>query len=73
MKHQSKLSQKQEHVAEQQLQANMAKEFTSSDELLRHDAAQTVVPPEIAERLKRTTAAAGPPPQSSWFKRIFLK
>ena len=58
MKQQTKLDQKQEqeHVAEQQTQAQAAKEFSNADELLRFDAAQTTVPPEIAQRLQKSAA-----------------
>ena len=47
MKQQSKFSENQEHLAAAQTQAQVPKEFASSDELLRFDAAQTTVPPEI--------------------------
>ena len=70
MKQRTKLTQKQEHVAEQQTQAHATQEFSNSDELLQFDAAQTVVPPEIAERLKRS-AANIPPAKTGWFKRLF--
>jgi len=70
MKQQTKFSQKQEHVEEQQTQANTASEFANTEELLRHDAAQTTVPPQVAERLKRSTTNAAPP-RSGWIKRIF--
>lgn len=69
MKQQTKLTEKQEHVAEHQSQPQAAREFESSDELLRFDAAQTTVPPQIAERLKRTAGHAAPPP--GWLKRFF--
>lgn len=71
MKQQTKLTQKQEHVVEQQTQAQAAKEFANSDELLRFDAAQTAVPPAIAERLKNSTVQDAAPPRTSWFKRLF--
>lgn len=71
MKQKSKLSQNQEHLAETQTQAQVAKEFASSDELLRFDAAQTAVPPEIAERLKRMTSEMAPPPPRPWWRRMF--
>ena len=70
MKQHSKLSQKQEHVVEQTAHAHVAKEFTNSDELLRFDAAQTAVPPEIARRLQES-AAHLPPPKAVWWKRLF--
>lgn len=70
MKHHSKLSQKQEHVAEQTAHAHVAKEFSNSDELLRFDAAQTTVPPDFAERLQKSAAQIPPPPRS-WWKNLF--
>jgi len=71
MKHQSKFSQEQQHAAAHQSGQQPAHEFASAEELLRFDAAQTDVPPEIAERLKRTTSSATPPPASGWLKRFF--
>ena len=71
MKHQTKLSQKTEHVAEQQTQSNTDKAFASSDELLRFDAAQTAVPPEIARRLQKSAAEISPPASRSWWKNVF--
>jgi hypothetical protein len=71
MKHQAKLSEKQEHVVEQQAQAQTAKEFTNSDELLRFDATHTVVPAEIAQRLKKTTAQIRPAESRPWWKHLF--
>lgn len=70
MKQQTKLSQKQEQVTEQHAQAHAAKEFSNSDELLRFDAAQTAVPPEIAERLRKSAAMIPPPPRT-WWKNLF--
>ncbi len=69
MKQHSKLSQKQEHVAEQTAHAHAVKEFSNSDELLRFDAAQTTVPPEIARRLQESSANL-PPPKAVWWKRL---
>lgn len=71
MKQRTKLTPKQEHVAEQQTQAEAAKEFSKAEELLRSDAAQTTVPPEIAERLKRSSAGLAPPASRSWWKNLF--
>jgi hypothetical protein len=70
MKQQTKLTQKQEHIAEPQTQSNTAKEFANSDELLRFDAAQTTVPPEIAQRLQKSLAAISPPPRP-WWRNLF--
>ena len=70
MKHQSKLSSEQQSAAAHQEQAKAGQEFTGAEELLRFDAAQTPVPPEIAERLKRSIAGATPA-KTHWFKRLF--
>jgi len=70
MKHQSKFSQEQQQAAAHQTQQPTGHEFASVEELLRCDAAQTVVPPQVAERLKATTANATPP-ETGWFKRLF--
>ena len=40
------------------------------EEMLRHDSANTIVPPDIARRLQQSTADL-PPPNRSWWKRIF--
>ena len=66
MKQQTKLSQKQAPLAETQTQT--AREFASSDEFLRADAAQTPVPPEIEARLKKSAAQIQPPATRSWWK-----
>lgn len=42
------------------------REFASTEELLRHDAAQTDVPPAIAERLTQSIAKLPQKPQSWW-------
>ena len=70
MKQQTKLSPRQEHAVEHQAQAHAGREFAGSDELLRFDAAQTAVPPEIARRLQQS-AGGLPGPKTSWWKRIF--
>jgi hypothetical protein len=75
MKQQSKLSQEQQHEATtpSQQQQQAGREFASAEELLRHDAAHTTVPPEIEERLKRTLREAGPSQRPGWLKRMFRK
>jgi hypothetical protein len=70
MKQQTKLTQKQGIVAEQQTQSNTAREFANSDELLRFDAAQTTVPPEIAQRLQKSAANIPAAPRP-WWKNLF--
>jgi hypothetical protein len=74
MKNHNKLSQQQkeqEELAAQQSQIPSGKEFSSPEELLRFDAAQTPVPQSIAERLQNSSANVPPPPPRPWWKRMF--
>jgi len=75
MKHLTKLTnqqqqEQQEHAAELQSGQKTGQEFGSVEELLRHDATQTVVPPGIAHRL-RQSAADSPAPSRPWWRRWF--
>ena len=71
MKRQTKLTteQQQQHAAEQQAQSQTAHEFASVEEMLRHDAIRTPVPPSIEQRLKQS-AADLPPQKQAWWKRF---
>jgi hypothetical protein len=71
MKHQTKLTQKQDHVVEQQSRQQPAREFVNSDELLRFDAEQTTVPPEITLRLQKSMARISPSESRRWWKNLF--
>jgi len=51
------------------LQKSPAREFASAEELLRHDASQTIVPPAIAERLSQSIQNE-PKPAQSWWRRL---
>jgi hypothetical protein len=70
MKQQNKFStgQHQEQAAESQAAHSGPLEFQSAEELLRHDAAQTAVPPEIARRLSQSIAQSAPP-RRPWWRR----
>ena len=70
MKQQSKLSQEQQNAETQQARQPAGREFASVDEIIRFDAARTVVPPEIAQRLKKSTNAE-PKPDRTWWRRFF--
>ncbi len=59
----------EEFTAQQQNASQNVREFASPEELLRHDAAQTIVPPAIEERLQRSLAAEPKPPKS-WWQRL---
>ena len=72
MKRHTKLTsqaQEQAQLAELNLQQTSAREFASAEELLRHDAGQTTVPPAIAERLSQSIQKE-PKPAPSWWRRL---
>jgi hypothetical protein len=74
MKRQTKLTaQEQEQLAaaQQQKQASSAQEFGSVEEMLRHDALHTPVPPSIAHRLEESVKELPPPPGRAWWRRFF--
>jgi glutathionylspermidine synthase len=48
-----------------------ALEFTTGDEAIRHDAAQTALPASIAERLRKSIEQESPKPTGPWWKRLF--
>ena len=73
----SKLQHEQEQAQEQTAQAQQTQqqaplEFSTAEEAIRHDAAQTDLPPAIAERL-RDSIAREPKPAASWWKRLLGK
>ncbi len=65
MKQESK-HRSQEQLAQTTAHQAAAREFATAEELLRHDAAQTQVPPVIAERLTQSIAKLPGKPQSWW-------
>jgi hypothetical protein len=74
MKHESKLTQKEQNrlaAEQQQTQSLSAREFASVEEMLRHDALHTPVPPNIAYRLKESLNQLSPPPPRAWWRRFF--
>ena len=75
MKRQTKLTQQeQEQLAttHQQTQSSSAQEFASVEEMLRHDALHTPVPPSIAHRLEESIGQTPPPPapERAWWRRL---
>ena len=72
MKRQTKLtSQEPEQLAAgQQAQQQSVHEFASVEEMLRHDALHTPVPPTIARRLDESIHQITPPAQP-WWRRLF--
>jgi len=74
MKRESKLTpQEQQQLAaeQQQTQSSAAQEFASVEEMLRHDALQTPVPPNIANRLEESVKQLPPPSLRPWWRRFF--
>jgi hypothetical protein len=74
MKRESKLTQKeQEELAAelQQTQLSSAQEFASVEEMLRHDALHTPVPPNIADRLEESVKDLPPSAAKGWWRRFF--
>ena len=74
MKRQNRLTSKT-HTEEQQLNAQQTRqegsqEFASVDDMLRHDALHTPVPPAIAHRLEKSISEA-PRSNGSWWRRLF--
>lgn len=59
-----------QEVSQQQTAESTAREFSTVEEMLRHDAAQTPVPPAIGRRLEQSVAEL-PPPRRSWWRRLF--
>jgi len=71
MKQQNKFDsqQEQEHSAQHQSAQNSVQEFSTVEELLRHDAAQTAVPAGLVDRLQKASAEF-PRPNRSWWKKL---
>jgi hypothetical protein len=68
-RHTSKLNQHEQEESALHQQGNQqqtAVEFASAEEMLRHDAGQTPVPPAVAERLQRSVEQEPKPPRSLW-------
>ena len=74
MKRETKLTpQEQQELAaeQQQAQSAAAQEFASVEEMLRHDALHTPVPPTIAYRLEESVKQLPPPSSRAWWRRFF--
>ena len=71
MKRQSKLTQQEQEQLAAQQQQSAAQEFEGVEEMIRHDALHTPVPPRIAERLDESISQLPPPPAKAWWRRLF--
>lgn len=72
MKRQTKLTSQEQgqQVAAEQNQQQTPREFASPEEMLRHDALHTPVPPTIAHRLQQSLNQI-PAPSRAWWRRWF--
>jgi hypothetical protein len=61
----------QQATSAQQAQQETEREFASVEEMLRHDALHTPVPPAIAHRLQESVSQLPAPSRRSWWRRIF--
>ena len=62
--------QEHEQIVESQTTQNSVQEFSSVEQLLRHDADRTAAPAGIEQRLKKSSADF-PQPSRPWWKRLF--
>ena len=74
MKRETKLTQKEQEQlasAQQQTESSTAREFASVEEMLRHDALHTPVPPRIGYRLEESVKQLPPGSSKAWWRRFF--
>jgi hypothetical protein len=74
MNRQTKLNSQEQEQAQvqsgtEQTQQTSAREFATPEEMLRHDALHTPVPPNVAYRLRESIGQIPPPPQA-WWRRL---
>jgi hypothetical protein len=69
LRHQARQETEHEQQAASE-QRQSAREFSSVEEMLRHDAEQVMVPPHIAARVQQSVALE-PKPQRGWWGRLF--
>lgn len=70
MKQEKKLTpREQQQISETQSPQTVAREFPTTDELLRKDASQTEVPTAVAKRLDESIQRE-PAPARPWWRRL---
>jgi len=65
-----KQQEEEQALAAQESQRPLAREFASVEDMLRHDALHTPVPPAIAHRLNESIGRMPAPPRP-WWRRLF--
>jgi hypothetical protein len=76
MNHRKKLSsqqqtdEQQQAVSQHETQKQAQQEFGSVEELLRHDALHTPVPPSVARRLEESISQLPSPQPRSWWRKL---
>jgi len=63
-------SEEQQQISETHAEQAASREFTTPEELLRHDAAQTNVPPSVTKRLDESLERE-PAKTKSFWRRFF--
>ena len=63
-------SEQRQAFSGEQTQSQTELEFQNVEDLLRHDALHTPVPPSIERRLQESLGDT-PPPRPSWWRRLF--
>jgi hypothetical protein len=63
-------AEEQQNALSQQ-QSQHETEFATVEDMLRHDADHTPVPPSIARRLQESVSQLPPPPPRAWWRKLF--
>jgi hypothetical protein len=74
MKRETKLTQKEQEeltAEQQQTQSSSVREFGSVEEMLRHEALHTPVPPTLAHRLEESVKDLPPAAARAWWRHFF--
>jgi hypothetical protein len=66
---QQRTDEQQLAAAQQQTQQSAGHEFATPEEMIRHDALHTPLPPAIAQRLQASIGQL-PPARRSWWRRL---
>ena len=63
-------AEEQQAVNQQQTQQQPVREFATVEEMLRHDAMHTLVPPSISHRLQDSVSQLPKPARPGWWRRL---